>query len=76
MAARPAPSSRGLTPTARASLRSLESGYPFAWPQLGPGFVIEPQGQILWQKVSFRHDYDGLGESPSATRRGLAGASG
>jgi outer membrane autotransporter protein len=24
--------------------------------------VIEPQGQILWQKVSFRHDYDGLGD--------------
>ena len=30
---------------------SLEGGYPFSWPQLGPGFVIEPQGQILWQKV-------------------------
>jgi outer membrane autotransporter protein len=41
---------------------SLEGGYPFSWPQLGPGFVIEPQGQILWQKVSFRHDYDGLGD--------------
>ena len=26
---------------------SLEGGYPFSWPQLGPGFVIEPQGQIL-----------------------------
>jgi outer membrane autotransporter protein len=24
--------------------------------------VIEPQGQILWQKVSFRHDYDGEGD--------------
>ena len=36
---------------------SLEGGYPFSWPQLGPGFVIEPQGQILWQKVSFRHDF-------------------
>ena len=33
-------------------IASLEGGYPFAWPQLGPGFVIEPQGQILWQKVS------------------------
>jgi outer membrane autotransporter protein len=22
--------------------------------------VIEPQGQILWQKVSFRQDYDGI----------------
>jgi outer membrane autotransporter protein len=41
-------------------IASLEGGYPFAWPQLGPGFVIEPQGQILWQKVSFRQDYDGI----------------
>ena len=32
-------------------IASLEGGYPFSWPQLGPGFVIEPQGQILWQKV-------------------------
>jgi outer membrane autotransporter protein len=36
-------------------IASLEGGYSFAWPQLGPGFVIQPQGQILWQKVSFRH---------------------
>jgi outer membrane autotransporter protein len=43
-------------------IASLEGGVPFSWPQLGPGFVIEPQGQILWQKVSFRHDYDGLGD--------------
>ena len=43
-------------------IASLEGGVPFALPQLGPGFVVEPQGQILWQKVSFRHDYDGLGD--------------
>ena len=24
-------------------IASLEGGYPFSWPQLGPGFVIEPQ---------------------------------
>jgi outer membrane autotransporter protein len=42
-------------------IASLEGGVPFALPQLGPGFVLEPQGQILWQKVSFRQDYDGLG---------------
>ena len=29
-------------------IASLEGGYPFSWRQLGPGFVIEPQGQILW----------------------------
>ena len=52
---------------------SLEGGYPYAWPQLGPGFVIEPQGQILWQKVSFRHDYDGLGDVALGDTRGPSG---
>jgi outer membrane autotransporter protein len=54
-------------------IASLESGYPFAWPQLGPGFVIEPQGQILWQKVSFRHDYDGLGDVALGDTTGPSG---
>jgi outer membrane autotransporter protein len=52
---------------------SLEGGYPFVWPQLGPGFVIEPQGQILWQKVSFRHDYDGLGDVALGDTTGPSG---
>ena len=52
---------------------SLEGGYPFSWPQLGPGFVIEPQGQILWQKVSFRHDYDGLGDVAHGDTTGPSG---
>jgi outer membrane autotransporter protein len=52
---------------------SLEGGYPFAWPQLGPGFVIEPQGQILWQKVSFRHDYDGEGDVALGDTTGPSG---
>ena len=52
---------------------SLEGGYPFAWPQLGPAFVIEPQGQILWQKVSFRHDYDGLGDVALGDTTGPSG---
>ena len=43
-------------------IASLEGGIPFALPQLGPGFVIEPQGQIAWQKVSFGQRNDGLGE--------------
>ena len=43
-------------------IASLEGGVPLALPQFGPGFVLQPQGQILWQKVSFRHDYDGLGD--------------
>jgi outer membrane autotransporter protein len=52
---------------------SLEGGYPFAWPQLGPEFVIEPQGQILWQKVSFRHDYDGEGDVALGDTTGPSG---
>ena len=54
-------------------IASLEGGYPLAWPQLGPGFVIEPQGQILWQKVSFRHDYDGLGDVALGDTTGPSG---
>ena len=54
-------------------IASLEGGYPYAWPQLGPGFVIEPQGQILWQKVSFRHDYDGLGDVALGDTTGPSG---
>ena len=54
-------------------IASLEGGYPFAWPQLGPGFVIEPQGQVLWQKVSFRHDYDGLGDVAFGDTTGPSG---
>jgi outer membrane autotransporter protein len=52
---------------------SLEGGVPFAFPQLGPGFVLEPQGQILWQKVSFRHDYDGLGDVALGDTTGPSG---
>ena len=54
-------------------IASLEGGYPFAWPQFGPGFVLEPQGQILWQKVSFRHDYDGLGDVALGDTTGPSG---
>ena len=54
-------------------IASLEGGYPFALPQLGPGFVIEPQGQILWQKVSFRHNYDGLGDVALGDTTGPSG---
>ena len=58
-------------------IASLEGGYPFSWSQLGPGFVIEPQGQILWQKVSASGTtMTGSATSPSATPRGRAGASG
>jgi outer membrane autotransporter protein len=52
---------------------SLEGGAPFSWPQLGPGFVIEPQGQILWQKVSFGQRNDGLGEVALGDTTGPSG---
>ena len=55
-------------------LASLEGGFPFAFPQWGPGFVIEPQGQIAWQKVSFEQRNDGLGEV--ALGEGRLGGSG
>ena len=42
-------------------ISSLEGGYPIALPQLGFGFVLEPQAQVLWQWVSFDAGNDGLG---------------
>ncbi|MEJ5902446.1 autotransporter outer membrane beta-barrel domain-containing protein [[Ochrobactrum] teleogrylli] len=36
-------------------LLSLESGYPFA---LGGGWKLEPQAQIIWQRVDFDDTYD------------------
>ena len=54
-------------------IASLEGGYPFSWPQLGPRFVIEPQGQILWQKVSFAQRNDGLGDVALGDTTGPSG---
>src|SRR3984885_15072238 len=72
MAARPASSSPRSTRAARVS-SSLEGDYPFQLPQFGPGFALEPQGQILWQKVSFRHDYDGEGDVALGDTTGPSG---
>jgi outer membrane autotransporter protein len=38
---------------------SLEAGYPIPLPWLGPRFVLEPEGQIIWQRVSFDDANDG-----------------
>ena len=60
-------------------ISSLEGGYPIALPQLGPGFVLEPQAQVLWQWVSFDPSNDGLGPvalgttSTTTARLGLMG---
>jgi len=60
-------------------ISSLEAGYPIALPQLGFGFVLEPQAQVLWQYVSFDSGNDGLGPvalgttSETTARVGLKG---
>lgn len=52
---------------------SLETGYPIPLPWLGPLFVLEPEGQIIWQQVSFRDDNDGLGPVGLGTTSGASG---
>jgi outer membrane autotransporter protein len=52
---------------------SLEAGYPIPVPALGPGFVLEPQGQIVWQHVSFDDTHDGLGDVALGSTSGASG---
>ena len=60
-------------------ISSLEGGYPIALPLFGPGFVLEPQAQVLWQWTSFDAGNDGLGpvalgtSSETTARLGLKG---
>ena len=72
MAARPAPSSLGSRRTAGASLRlwRAASVRPSA---VGARLRIEPQGQIVWQKVSFGQRNDGLGEVALGDTTGSTG---
>lgn len=53
-------------------ISSLEGGYPVPLP-LGPRFVLEPQGQIIWQQVSFDQANDGLGPVALGTTSGSTG---
>jgi len=68
-----------LKTTGSGFISSLEGGYPIALPQLGFGFVLEPQAQVLWQYVSFDSGNDGLGpvalgtSSETTVRLGLKG---
>ncbi len=39
----------------------------------GPGFVLEPQAQIVWQRVSFDDANDGLGQVALGTTSGASG---
>ncbi len=52
---------------------SLETGYPIPLSWFGPGFVLEPEGQIIWQRVSFRDDNDGLGPVGLGATSGASG---
>ena len=54
-------------------ISSLEAGYPIPVLWLGPGFVLEPQAQILWQQVSFNNGNDGLGDVALGTTSGTTG---
>ncbi len=54
-------------------ITSLETGYPVPIPALGPRFVLEPQGQILWQHVGFDQANDGLETVALRTTSGVTG---
>ncbi len=61
-----------LPTTGSGIITSLEAGYPIPLP-LGPRFVLEPQGQILWQHVSFTQANDGLGAVALGSTSGATG---
>ena len=52
---------------------SLEFGYPFALPQLGASFTLEPQAQAIWQNVRFSDNNDGLGDVALGSTHGVTG---
>jgi outer membrane autotransporter protein len=62
-----------LATTGFGFLSSLETGYPIHLPVFGPGFVLEPQAQIVWQRVSFDDANDGLGVVGLGTTSGASG---
>jgi outer membrane autotransporter protein len=62
-----------LATTGFGFVSSLEAGFPIPLPLFGPGFVLEPQAQIVWQQVSFDDANDGLGEVALGTTSGASG---
>jgi outer membrane autotransporter protein len=54
-------------------ISSLEAGYPISLPWFGPRFVLQPEGQIIWQRVSFDDANDGLGPVALGTTSGASG---
>jgi len=51
---------------------SLEGGDPIALP-FGPGFVLEPQAQLIWQHVGLDAAHDGLGPVDPGSTSGTTG---
>ena len=49
-----------------------ETGYPIPL-SLRPGFVLEPQAQIIWQHVGLREENDGLGSVDPGSTSGVLG---
>ena len=62
-----------LATTGFGFVASLEAGYPLPMRIFGPGFVLEPQAQIVWQHVSFDDANDGQGEVALGTTSGASG---
>ncbi len=54
-------------------ISSLEAGDPIPLRWFGPGFVLEPQAQILWQQTGFDQVNDGLGLVGLGTTSGWIG---
>jgi outer membrane autotransporter protein len=65
--------STNLSPKGTGVMGSLEFGYPFAMPQLGAGFVLEPQVQAVWQQVRFGEEKDAAGTVALGTTQGTSG---
>lgn len=61
-----------LPTTGNGFLTSLEAGYPVPLP-LGPRFVLESQIQVIWQRVSFSDENDGLGPVDLGLTTGTTG---
>ncbi len=51
---------------------SLEGGYPIPL-ALGPGFILEPQAQIIWQEVHFDGASDGISQVALGSTSGTTG---
>ena len=51
---------------------SLEGGYPIPL-ALGPGFILEPQAQIIWQEVHFDGASDGISTVALGSTSGTTG---